>query len=54
MKYPLHTFSITLDPYNEDDPTSLISSIMSHNDLLKFEFNGNNENLNQIQWPIQC
>ncbi|CAF3691677.1 unnamed protein product [Rotaria sp. Silwood1] len=54
MKYPLTTFSISHRYYGIDNIRSLLSSIISPNHLRKFKFEGSNNILNEIQWPISC
>ncbi|CAM2721604.1 unnamed protein product [Rotaria socialis] len=52
MQYPLKTFSIAFRYYDEEKMVPLLSSIMFHNDLRKFEYKGTEEIFNKIQWPI--
>ncbi|CAM2724474.1 unnamed protein product [Rotaria socialis] len=54
IKCQLTTLSITLCDYYKNDPTALISSLISHSNLRKFEYIGNYKILRGIQWPIQC
>jgi len=54
IKFPLTTLSIAPHAYYKDDPTALISSIISNNDLRKFEYTGYCNIFNKIQLPIQC
>ncbi|CAF2203977.1 unnamed protein product [Rotaria magnacalcarata] len=54
IKCQLTTLSITLCDYYQKDPTALISSLISHNNLRKFEYIGNYNILHKIRWPTQC
>ncbi|CAF3017084.1 unnamed protein product [Rotaria sp. Silwood2] len=53
-KCRLTTLSIAPNVYYKDGPTALISSIISNNDLRKFEYTGFCNIFNKIQLPIQC
>ncbi|CAF2152162.1 unnamed protein product [Rotaria magnacalcarata] len=54
MKCPLRTLSVVFQWEYEDTRAALLSSIMSQNELLKFEFDGDREIFNEIQWSTQC
>ena len=54
MKCSLRTFSISSDRLHKTRHMSLISSILSHQDLLNFEFKGFSNIISEIQWPKQC
>ncbi|CAF2626368.1 unnamed protein product [Rotaria sp. Silwood2] len=54
IKYSLTTFSMSPRYYGIDNIRSSLSSIISHNDLRKFQLQGNNDILSEIQWPISC
>ncbi|CAF1387673.1 unnamed protein product, partial [Adineta steineri] len=59
MKYPLKSCSISPGNsskyyYNKSFDLILLSSIISHKDLRKFEFDGEVNLKNQIQWPVLC
>jgi len=45
---------ISLDGLHKNREMSLISSILSHQDLHKFEFKGFSNIISEIQWPDQC
>ncbi|CAF3597689.1 unnamed protein product [Rotaria sp. Silwood1] len=54
VKFPLTTFSMSSPYYGSTETAELLSSIISNNDLRKFEFKGGDMIVSKIQWPISC
>ncbi|CAF3396535.1 unnamed protein product [Rotaria socialis] len=54
MNYPLKRFSISSNILDSTKIATSISFILSHHNLREFEFDGSEQILNEIQWPVSC
>ncbi|CAF2902963.1 unnamed protein product, partial [Rotaria sp. Silwood2] len=54
MKYPLKKFSISSNVLGSNNIATSLSAILSYHDFQKFEFDGSENILNEIQWPVSC